>query len=201
MAPARISYSKSPEALVVGLARTGDQDAFAELVRRRQSWIRNLMRRWCGDATLADDLAQQVFLQAWRKISQLQQASSFGAWLKRLALSVWLQHLRKNDAPHGATEYIDEQMDDRPENQGETKAPPQDAASVAMDLDRALASLPVAVRMCLVLAYDEGMSQGEIANLTELPLGTVKSHMRRGAQRLQQKLSTYRHPPRPEENR
>ena len=102
------SFANSPEALVVGLARTGDRDAFAELVQRRQSWIRNLMRRCCGDASLADDLAQQAFLQAWRKIRHLQQPGSFGVWLKRLAINVWLQHLRKNDALQDA-QYVDEQ--------------------------------------------------------------------------------------------
>ena len=58
-----IPYGDSPEALLVGLARTGDRDAFAELVRRRQPWIRNLMRRCCGDPSLSDDLAQQALMR------------------------------------------------------------------------------------------------------------------------------------------
>lgn len=61
----------------MGLARTGDREAFGELVRRRQSWIRNLMRRLCHDAALADDLAQQVFLQAWKDIRKLRQPAKF----------------------------------------------------------------------------------------------------------------------------
>jgi len=74
-------YARSPEAILAGLARNGDRDAFAELVNRRQAWIRNLMRRCCNDAALADDLAQQVFMQAWKNIPQLQRVSRFGAWL------------------------------------------------------------------------------------------------------------------------
>ena len=74
MRKAHDHYPECPEALIVGLARTGDQDAFAELVRRRQSSIRSLMRRCCGDATLADDLAQQVFLKMWLSIRTLKQA-------------------------------------------------------------------------------------------------------------------------------
>ncbi|MDF2370178.1 MAG: sigma factor [Rhizobiaceae bacterium] len=88
MPPAPINYAASPEALVVGLARSGNSDAFAELVRRRQSWIRNLMRRLCGDITLADDLSQQVFMHAWQKMAQLQQTDRFGPWLKRLAINI-----------------------------------------------------------------------------------------------------------------
>ncbi len=170
----------SPEALVVGLARTGDSDAFAELVRRRQSWLRNLMRRCCSDSILADDLAQQVFLQAWRTIHRLQHPNRFGAWLKRLAINVWLQHLRKNDVLKEADEYVD------------TAGVSSDIRGVAIDLDRALAALSPEVRLCIVLSYHEGMAHGEIAEILDLPLGTVKSHIRRGSQQLQQILAEYK---------
>ena len=171
--------SRTPEALVVGLARSGDRKAFAELVRRRQPWIRNLMRRCSGDVILADDLAQQVFVQAWRTLPQLQQSNRFGAWLKRVAINVWLQHRRKSDPLKDADEYDD------------TRPAQQNAAGIAMDLDRALATLSEHVRLCIVLSYHEGMTHEEIANFTGLPLGTVKSHIRRGTQRLQKHLSAY----------
>lgn len=172
-------YTRSPEALLVGLARSGDREAFAELVNRRQAWIRNLMRRCCGDVTLADDLAQQAFLQAWRKIPALQQPGRFGAWLKRIAVNVWLQHLRGND-PLRRAEEPDERRTAR-----------SDTTSVAMDLDSALATLPDEVRLCIVLAYHEGMTHGEIEQYTGLPLGTIKSHIRRGTGRLQEQLAAY----------
>jgi len=165
----------------VGLARDGERKAFAELVRRRQSSIRNLMRRCCNDAVLADDLAQQVFLKMWLGIRTLRRAGAFSAWLKRLAINVWLAHLRKNDAIRKADEL------------GETDWPQHDSAGIGMDLDSALATLPPAVRLCVILSCQDGMSHGEIAELTELPLGTVKSHIRRGTQRLQQLLSAYTH--------
>ena len=83
----RAEYAQAPESLVVGLARTGDRDAFAELVRRRQAWIRNLMRRLSGDAALADDLAQQTFLQAWRGIAGLLLAALGLVWRKIFSAS------------------------------------------------------------------------------------------------------------------
>lgn len=172
-------YSRSPEAILVGLAGKGDRNAFTELVERRQIWIRNLMRRCCSDVALADDLAQQVFLQAWRKLPQLQRPERFGGWLKRLAINTWLQPVRKNDPIRGAAEYED------------TIATYHDAANIAMDLDRALATLPHDARLCIVLSYHEGMTHDEISEFTNLPVGTVKSHIRRGTQQLQQQLSVY----------
>lgn len=147
------------------------------------------MRRCCGDVTLADDLAQQVFLQAWRKIRHLQQPNSFGAWLKRLAINVWLQHLRTNDALYGADDYDD------------TTTVQPGMIGLAVDLDRALATLSNPTRLCVVLSYHDGMTHAEIAEFTDLPLGTVKSHIRRGTQRLQRLLSAYTETPRPEDAR
>ena len=191
MSAAKIDYANRAEALVVGLARTGDRKAFAELVCRRQSWIRNLMRRLCSDVTLADDLAQQVFLQAWLKIAQLRQPNSFAGWLKRLAVTTWLQYLRKNDALRNADEYDE----DAPAVHDMVSAP-----GMAVDLDRALSRLPARVRLCIVLSYHEGMTNNEIATLIEVPPGTVKSHIRRGTQKLQQYLSAYYETGRTEEN-
>lgn len=165
--------------MIVGLARTGDREAFEDLVRRRQAWLRNLMRRLCSDAALADDLAQQVFLKAWVKIRMLRQPKAFGAWLKRLAVNVWLHYLRKKDALGNTRELTD------------FDSARHESTSLGMDLDAALATLPPPVRLCVVLAYQEGMSHAEIEKATGFPLGTIKSHIRRGSLRLQELLSAY----------
>ena len=75
-------------------AIAGDDSAYGELVRRRQGAIRQLFRRLCRDPALADDLAQQTFLQAWRTIRTVKSPAAFGGWLKRLAVNVWLQRVR-----------------------------------------------------------------------------------------------------------
>ena len=172
-------YPECPEVYLVSLAGTGDRSAFAELVRRRQSQVRKLLRHCCNDATLADDLAQQVFLKVWLNIRSLKKPAAFNAWLKRLAVNVWLQYLRKNDALRNASELV------------EFHLVQDDLEGVSLDLDGALAELPVIVRLCVVLSYHDGMTHSEIAKLTKTPLGTVKSHIRRGTQRLQQLLSDY----------
>lgn len=178
--PARPSYyAEGPEALVVNLALAGDREAFAELVTRRQAWIRNLMWRCCRDVNLADDLSQQTFLQAWRKIRHLKEADKFGSWLKRLAINEWLQYRRKNDALGNANSDDD------------LNVSRQDNTAMIMDLDQAMASLPGPVSLCIVLSYHERLSHSEIAELTDIQLGTVKSHIRRGSERLRELLSAY----------
>lgn len=176
---AHSTLAEVPEVLVVSLARSGDNDAFAELVRRRQSWIRNLMRRCCGEPALGDDLAQQVFLQAFQDLPRLRDPRKFAGWLKTLAVNVWRRHLRKNDALRGAEEI------------GETNSSHTESAGTTMDLESALESLKQPGRSCVVLSYYEGMSHGEIAKHLGLPLGTVKSYIRRGTQQLHQVLEAY----------
>lgn len=173
------TYATTPEPLVVRLAARGDRRAFEELVRRRQSWVRNLMRRLSRDASLADDLAQQVFIRVWRTIGQLHDPLRFPGWLKRVAVNVWLQHHRKTDVLAGS-----EAIDDQEEHVG-------DSTGTAIDVDHALALLPPPVRICVVLSYHAQMSHAEIAEAASLPLGTVKSHIRRGTERLESLLAAY----------
>jgi len=169
------------ELSVVICAAAGDDNAYGELVRRRQSSIRQLFRRLCRDPALADDLAQQTFLQAWRTINALKSPAAFGGWLRRLAVNVWLQRVRAERHLTGTAE-LDELPDD------ETVQP---TLHERLDLDSALATLAPAVRLCITLAYAEHMSHREICEATGLALGTVKSHITRGAARLRQLLGAY----------
>jgi RNA polymerase sigma-70 factor, ECF subfamily len=166
--------------LVAALAMAGDDDAFGELVRRRQQSVRQMLRRLCRDATLADDLAQQSFVQAWRTVRTLRAPAAFGSWLRRIAVNVWLQHLRTcatPTLPHPGEDSLE--------------AGAEPTTGERLDLDRALATLPPDVRLCIVLAYGERMSHREVSEATGLPLGTVKSHISRGAMRLRSLLHAY----------
>lgn len=176
----RAALGTAAEAILAALAISGDDAAYGELVRRRQAQIRDLLRRLCRHPALADDMAQQAFLQAWRRIGTLEAPGAFGGWLRQIAVSTWLQHLRAQAS--------------RPEGSPGTAATePVHEPTVAerLDLDRALAQLAPDVRLCIVLAYGERMSHREIAQATDLPLGTVKSHITRGAARLRQLLHSY----------
>jgi RNA polymerase sigma-70 factor (ECF subfamily) len=139
------------------------------------------MRRLSRDAALADDLAQQVFIRVWRTVGQLHDPLRFPGWLKRLAVNVWLQHQRKRD-PLASSDSLDDH-----------EQAMHDTSETAVDIDRALALLPPAVRLCVVLSYHAHMSHAEISEAVSMPLGTVKSHILRGTKRLESLLSAYAH--------
>ena len=166
---------------MIALAKSGDVPAFEELVKRRQSWLRNVLRRLCGDASLADDLAQQTLLKAWRSIGGLKTNRAFGGWLRRMAVNAWVDHLRRHE-PLDAVSA--EEANEEP------NALDSRLAAESLDLQRALSTLSAPVHLCIVLAYNEGLSHTEIAEATEIPIGTVKSHISRGLERLQKTLRT-----------
>jgi RNA polymerase sigma-70 factor (ECF subfamily) len=173
------ALGSAAEAWLVALACEGDRSAFDELIRRHQWSIRNLLRSVCRNAALADDLAQETFLQAWVHVKSLRAADAFAAWLRKLAINSWRGHLRR-EGRSGKTAELEE----------------GDAVSILpaterLDLNAALGALAPSVRLCIVLSYREGMSHGEIAEATQLPLGTVKSHITRGTARLRELLAAY----------
>ena len=180
---ARASLAAAPEVSVVILASAGDDAAFAELVLRRQAKIRDLLRRLCGDAALADDLAQQVFVQAWRSLKTLRAPGAFGGWLRRIAVNTWRQAARRRG------EMFEDVFDEAADTVADGGPSQADQAAGRIDLERALARLAPAQRLCVVLAYAEGLSHPEIAEAVDLPLGTVKSHVTRGSARLRALLA------------
>lgn len=180
----RAALGAAAETTLAGLAITGDDSAYGELVRRRHSQIRDLLRRLCRDPALADDLAQQAFLQAWRRVRTLQSPAAFGGWLRKIAVNTWLQHIRAR-GDHATVAATEESS--------ERESTPAQEAMVAerLDLNGALSQLAPDARLCIVLAYGERMSHREITAATGLPLGTVKSHIARGAARLRDLLRLY----------
>ena len=165
------------EAGLIALAQRGDDSAFDELVRRRQTWIRGLLRRWSGDTQLADDLAQEAFVRAWQNLRRLEAPAAFGGWLRQIALNVWLDCARRRHVPLTAL----------PDGDVEN-APVTPDAGPALDLTRALETLRPPERLCIVLALAEGMSHAEVARATGIPLGSVKSLIARGTAKLRSAL-------------
>ncbi len=169
------------ETLVIALAVQGDRAAHDELIRRRQHGVRRFLRQLCGNGVLADDLAQQVFLRMWRSLGQLQSVDTFNGWLKKLIISVWFDELRHQRA-----------APDRPGTASVAAEPSVHATpGLERDLESALATLEPRTRLCVLLSYSEGHSHSEISGLLQMPLGTVKSTVTRGAEKLRALLTDY----------
>ena len=158
-------------------AAAGDSAAFTALVREHQSKVRGFLRRLTrGNAALADDLAQETFFEAWRKIAQYRGEGSFGGWLCGIAWSRFLMDRRKRK---------EELLEDAEDS---ASFDPSSAHVAKLDLENAMARLAAPERAALTLCYALGHSHGEAAEILDLPLGTVKSHVLRGREKLQAML-------------
>ncbi|MFP4518668.1 MAG: RNA polymerase sigma factor [Oceanicaulis sp.] len=164
------------DAQLAALCAAGDQRAFGTLVDRHQKTVRGVLMRLCRNDALADDLAQDAFIKAYDKIADFSGSGSFRGWVCRIAYTEFLMHARKRKAQERTLERLKAEPED-------DHVPPG-TAGARVDLDRALATLGEEERTCVVLCYAGGMSHSEAAQVTGLPLGTVKSHVTRGRARL-----------------
>lgn len=161
-------------------AAAGDAAAFGFLVRQHQSALRGYLRRLTrGNHALADDLAQETFLEAHRKLAQFTGQGSFAGWLYAIAWSRFLMETRKRKL-----EPLDE-MDER-------VAPSVDP-TIKLDLEKALAMLRPPERSALTLCFALGMPHEEAAEVMKVPLGTLKSHVARGREKLKTLLKDHNH--------
>ena len=185
-AAARFQLSQAEEHAVIALASAGDDAAFDELARRHHNRVRNFMRRLCNQSDMADDLAQQAFFKAWKSIKRLRSPAAFHGYMRKIMVSVWMDELRLRKI---AFETLDETNEIIDVSTVETMNVPSGAR---MDLDAALGKLAPPTRLCLALAYGDGLSHTEISEATGIPLGTVKSYVLRGAAKMRDLLAGYR---------
>lgn len=159
---------------LAALATAGDRRAFGELVRRHNAGVRGVLMRMGADPATADDVAQDAFITAFSRISDFRGEGAFAGWVKRIAARLYLKRVRQR-LP---------ELDSEPEAWGG-----EGHTADRMDLDEALAALPPAERICVTLCYGAGFSHAEAAETLDLPLGTVKSHVKRGLDRLRVRLA------------
>jgi RNA polymerase sigma-70 factor (ECF subfamily) len=160
-------------------AATGERRAFGELVRRHGSAIRGVLRRMGAQSTEADDVAQDAFLTAFERIAEFRGEGTFAAWVKKIAARLYLRRLQR-DRKLGA--LIAETVEDEPDPQGGD-------ADAAIDLEEALKVLSAVERLCVTMCFGAGLSHSEAAEALNLPLGTVKSHVKRGLEKLRTRLA------------
>lgn len=182
LAPAGAAAPMVEDGVLVRQAAAGDRAAFAELVRRHQGKIRGLLLRLCGDRSMADDLAQEVFLRAYRALCGFEGRASFATWLYRISYNAYLNHSTRV-----------KKFAALPQGYDAATVAPDDAhsaprADLRRDLEGAVAELPERYRGVVVLYYLQDLSYPEIAEILELPLGTVKTHLHRAKRLLRTRL-------------
>jgi RNA polymerase sigma-70 factor (ECF subfamily) len=176
-------------------AAAGDEVAFEALVKKFGGPLLNYCRRMVGDATVAEDLAQETFVKFYLGLPGFDPSRPVSPFLYRIAHNHCLDWLRKKKVPTVALVWEDE-------NGGEARVADAPDSSLAPDellerreveqaVDEALASLPPVYRGALIMRHREGLSYEEIAAALDMPLGTVKARIHRGREKLQQKLAKF----------
>lgn len=182
----------APDAVLVRRAQDGDTDALSTLVTRYQDRIYNACYRMCNHEADAMDLTQTAFLRAFQAIQRFEARSSFFTWVFRIAVNLTMSHRRQRsrrasislDQPDGEATWI--------------ALPDKQAADAALDVERhelcqrlqaALARLDDDFRIAVVLKDIEDMDYATIAEIVDVPVGTVKSRIHRGRTMLRKLLS------------
>ena len=163
--------------LVARVVSANDTGAFGELIRRHQSHVRNFLRKLTGDAEAADDLAQDCFMHAWDKLRTYSGRGSFIGWLLKVAYTTFLQSKRKSKRYAEILEQAGQAADI--EGRAYTQA-----ADEVTDLDKLLAVLTEEERAVFVMSYACGLSHREISEATDQPVGTIKSIIFRGKEKI-----------------
>jgi RNA polymerase sigma-70 factor (ECF subfamily) len=176
------------DARLVTSFQRGDEGAFDLLVERHRRRIYSLVCRLANPAE-ADDLAQEVFIAAYRTLPNFRGEARFSTWLYRIAVHVCSHHLRRRKADTSDLSELEDQFaDDVREHDPERTAM---TSELQRQVREAIASLPYKLRLVVVLRDMHGLSYEEIAQVVGCPIGTVRSRLHYATDRLESALRTY----------
>ncbi|HEX3062258.1 MAG TPA: sigma-70 family RNA polymerase sigma factor, partial [Usitatibacter sp.] len=173
--------------LILAVVERDDRRAYAALVERHQGQVRSVLRRLTkGDAALADDLAQETFVLAWKSLRRFRFESRFSTWLYRIAFNAWQSEARrKRELP----------LDEAPGDDSAVLACEMPDIVARVDLERALGTLSDAERAAIAACYYADLSHEEAAAALGIPLGTVKTHVLRAKAKLRARLAARKEDP------
>ncbi len=180
--------SKQDEDTLIDQAKHGDRGAFGELVKMHQAGVIGVVLRMCGDPCLAEDAAQEAFIRAWQHLPRYQHRDqhrgSFRNWLYRIALNVALDRLRAERETINVEKLPLTTARGRPEIVAERH-------ERSVHVREAILALPPASRSTLILREYEGLSYREIAEILNIPMGTVMSRLNYARKKLRETLARY----------
>jgi RNA polymerase sigma-70 factor (ECF subfamily) len=165
-----LDFQALTDARLVTHARAGAEPAFREIVRRYERPVMSLLARMVNDPALAEDLAQETFLKAYRRLNTFDTERRFSSWLFRIAHNTAIDALRRR----GPVEI-------EPDQEPAVPPPPDpvEAADLGRALDAALGKLRPDHRMAILLRYQQGFSYEEIGDAMGIPEGTAKTFVHR----------------------
>jgi RNA polymerase sigma-70 factor (ECF subfamily) len=166
----------------VRLARAGDHGAFEQLYRGHAARVFGLCLRLSGDRERARELTQDAFIHAWRKLSLLETDNAFSSWMYRLTVNLVLMQMRR-DRKWNQRMLGSDVLEDVEAVRGKS-----DGAPRRLDLERAIATLPVQARMVFVLHDVEGYPHDEIASQMNIATGTSRAQLHRARRLLREVL-------------
>ena len=175
---------------LIGAARQGDEGAFEELVRQYEKRVYHLALRMCGDQEDAWEIAQEAFLSVWRGLRFFRGESAFSTWVYRLTSNAAIDYLRRQNRQKALEGVSLDDQETLAEPQDQSPSPQRQAelGELRENLQEGLMALSAEHRQVLLLRELQGLSYEEIGRELDLDLGTVKSLIARGREKLRKIL-------------
>ncbi len=185
---------------IVALARAGEEAAYRELIRRYERPLFSLLYRMVRDRELAEDLAQETFVKALNAIESYRPEYKFSSWIFKIANNAAIDHLRRREldtlslegSPHAETPEAVQATALQIGDRHESPLDEVEARELGGQIEQAIARLRPEYRSCILLRHVEGRAYEEIAEILNLPLGTVKTYIHRARNELRQALAHLR---------
>jgi RNA polymerase sigma-70 factor (ECF subfamily) len=192
-----IEWARLSDQEVVLQAREGRQAAYRELIRRYERPIFALIFRMVRDRELAEDLSQETFVKALNAIGSYRPEFKFSSWIFKIANNAAIDHLRRREldtlslegSPHAATPEAMQATALQSGNREESPLEAVEARELGSAIEAAIGRLRPEYRSCILLRHVEGRAYEEIAEILDLPLGTVKTYIHRARNELRQMLA------------
>jgi len=192
-----MSSNLDPDAALMLRVKQGDMAAFTELVEKYKQPVVNLAYRTLRDATEAEDVAQNVFVQVHKSSARYQSTAKFSTWLFTIARNLCLNEIRRRSRhPAESLDATHPDQDDQPLQQVADQknfAAPESLlqAELAQKVDQALADLPESQRSAILLCREEELSYEEISEVLGCSVSATKSLIHRGRETLKERLKAY----------
>jgi RNA polymerase sigma-70 factor, ECF subfamily len=195
-----VDYTQLTDQQVVELARDGRETAFRELIGRYQRPVFSLIYRLVRDREKAEDLAQETFIKVLNALNRYDPSYKFSSWIFKIAHNTSLDHLRKKEpetlsidgSPHARTAAETEASTLTPVSGTQTPEEYTANRELGSEIEAAIGLLRPEYRTAIVLCHVEGRPYEEIAEIMEVPLGTVKTYIHRARNELKKQLEHLR---------